>query len=113
MKYRRLFRRLMIVAGVLATVVIVLSQALPEVSGKALAEKAKTEQTEKSTEIQIVSAPSDVVPGGSIQINDVDRALLETLVPEEREVNTFQSYTVVLSDLYHVLFRAIISPNAP
>lgn len=113
MKYRGLFRRLMIVAGVLATVVIVLSQALPEVSGKALVEKAKTEQTEKSTEVQVVSAPSDVVPGGSIQINDVDRALLETLVPEERKVNTFQYCSVVLSDFYNVLFRAIISPNAP
>lgn len=103
----------MIVAGVLATIVIVLSQALPEISGKVMAEKVRTEQTEKNAEVQIHPAPSDGVPGGSIQINDVDRALLETLVSEEEQATTFQCYLGVLTDFHNVLFRAIISPNAP
>lgn len=102
----------MIGVGVAATFVIVLSHALPEVSGSN-PEKAKTEQTDQSTDIKVIAAPSDVVLGGIIQLQDADRFLIETLLIEKVETLEFQKLAYIFSDYFHVLFRAIISPNAP
>ncbi len=102
----------MIVVGITATMVIVLSQALPEISGSK-SQKAKTEQKESEASTQFSSAPSDVVPGGIVQMDDVDRSLLETILNEELEVSVIQGYSNVLSDYLGILFSAIISPNAP
>lgn len=103
----------MIVVGVVATIVIVLSQALPEISGQAC-EKVKTEQADQATESQTIVVPSsDVVPGGPMQINNVDRALLVTLETEKVEVPAVQCISLAISEYLQVLFSAIISPNAP
>ncbi len=112
MPYRSLFRSLMIVAGIAATFVIVLSQALPEISDP-VAEKIKTEQTDKGADQKIIAAPSDGVPGGITQVNDVDRSLLETFVNAHCEEIEFRCDPAVLSEFFNILFRAIISPNAP
>ena len=112
MKYRSLYRTLMIGVGVIATLVIVLSQALPEISGEQ-SEKIKTEQAEKNAKAQITTIPStDVVLGAAIQIDDVDRSLLVTLEQGE-EVTSGYCVSHVLTQYLQVLFRAIISPNAP
>jgi len=101
----------MIVAGITATIVIVLSQALPEISKPA--EKAKTEQNEKSADLKVISAPSDVVPGGITQVNDADRSLLEIFINEPVAEIEFHVDPNILSEFFNILFRAIISPNAP
>ncbi len=113
MHYKPLFKAMMILVGLVATVVILLSQALPEISGE-VAEKVKTEQTDKSHEGHTIAVPpSDGFPVVAVQINDVDRALLVTLEAEEKEVPTVQCISNSISAYFHVLFRAIISPNAP
>jgi hypothetical protein len=112
MRYRSLLRAFMIVVGITATIVIVLSQALPEIS-ESVNEKAKTEQTEKTPDQKVISAPSDVVPGGITQVNDADRSLLETFIYEKCEVIEFNCDPDIFSNFFNILFRAIISPNAP
>lgn len=102
----------MIVVGITAIFVVVLSQALPEVSGSH-AEKAKTEQSDQDSDVKVIAAPSDVVPGGVIQLHDVNRFLLETIIREKVETQEFQKFVYVFSDYFNVLFGAIISPNAP
>jgi len=101
----------MIIAGIAATIAIVLSQALPEISRPA--EKAKTEQKEKTADLKVIAAPSDVVPGGVTQVNDVDRSLVEIFVNEEVEEIEFHCDPNIFSEFFNILFRAIISPNAP
>lgn len=99
----------MIVVGIVATVAIVLSQALPEQSS----EKAQTEQTNNETDVKILPAPSDVVPGGIVQVNDADRSLLEIFVNEDPKILDIECDGRILSEYFSILFRAIISPNAP
>lgn len=113
MNYKSLFRMLMIAVGIVASAVIVLSQALPEMSSE-VCRKAKTEQTEDTSTAPTFVAPSaDVVPGGSMQISDVDRALLVTLEQEEKELPAAECISMAVSEYMHVLLRTIISPNAP
>jgi len=52
-------------------------------------------------------------PGGIVQVSDVDRHILETFINEEQQVLEFRSDTRILTDYFNILFRAIISPNAP
>lgn len=112
MQSRSLFRAFMIVVGITATFVIVLSQAIPEIAGPEK-EKAKTEQTENDADLKIHATPSDVVPGGVIQMNDVDRFLLETITSEEEDRKEFYHAVHIFSGYLNILFRAFISPNAP
>lgn len=114
MRYTSIIRAFMIVVGITATLVIVLSQALPDAS-RAYSKKAKTEQSaEQSGDHTIVASPSDVVPGsGPVQMNDADRSLLETLLVEEVDCAEFHFNPGVFLGYFNVLFRAIISPNAP
>ncbi len=112
MRYRSLFRTLMIVVGITATFVILLSQALPDVS-RSVERKAQTEQNDKETRVIVISAPSDVVPGGVIELHDAERFLMETINSVEVETLAFPNFAHVLSNYFNVLFRAFISPNAP
>ena len=106
---RSFFRAFMVVVGISATMAIVLSQALPGQPTK----KAKTEQSEQDTDLKIISAPSDVVPGAAVQVNDADRFLLEVFVNEGPKAVEFECDAHILSGYLSVLFGAIISPNAP
>lgn len=99
----------MIVVGISSTIAIILSQSLL----KQPSQKEKTEQAEKNADFKIISAPSDVVPGGIVQVNDVDRSLLEIFINEEPKALKFECDTSILSEYFNILFRAIISPNAP
>lgn len=98
--------------GITAMLVIVLSQALPKISGS-VNDKVKTEQTEKTSDLKVIAAPSDVVPGGITQVSDVDRSLLETFITERCEAVEFRRDTKIVTGFFNILFRAIISPNAP
>ena len=102
----------MLAVGITATLVIVLSQALPDISGYTN-NKAKTEQADQDAEVRIVAAPSDVVVGGVVELHDVDRFLLETLISQKVETLELPNFAHALSGYFNVLFRAIISPNAP
>ncbi len=99
----------MIVVGISSTIAIILSQALPEQPSK----KAKTEQTNQDTDLKIIPTPSDVVPGGVVQVNNADRSLLEIFINEEPNTLEFECDAHILSEYLSILFRAIISPNAP
>lgn len=112
MRNRSLFRTFMIVVGIAATMVIVLSQALPEIHGSG-SEKVKTEQADKDTDLKVLSAPSDVVPGGVVQMHDADRSLLEIFTIKTSEIIEFRYDVSIISGFFNILFRAIISPNAP
>lgn len=95
--------------GILATIAIVLSQALPEQAP----EKAQTEQTDQENDVKILPAPSDVVHGGIVQVNDAQRSLLEIFINEDPKTPVFECDDRILSEYFSILFRAIISPNAP
>ena len=106
----KLFQRLaMLVAGLVAAMVILLSQSFYE--GKIHA-KAKSGQAEK--EVTFISAPSDLVPGSAtIQLNDNTPALISViLLPEIKTI--FEPVVKLFpSRFFKTLFRTVISAQAP
>ncbi|MEP2668370.1 MAG: hypothetical protein ABJH04_05230 [Cyclobacteriaceae bacterium] len=112
MRNRSFFRIIMIVVGIMATIAIVLSQALPEQAPEK-AQMEQTDQKDQDNDVKILPAPSDVVPGGIVQVNDADRSLLEIFINEEPKILELECDDHILSAYLSVLFRAIISPNAP
>ncbi|MBZ0245194.1 MAG: hypothetical protein K8H85_04535 [Cyclobacteriaceae bacterium] len=109
MQNRSFFRIIMIAVGIMATFAIVLSRTIPEPSP----EKAKTEQTNQDKDVKILPAPSDVVPGGIVKVNDAERSLLEIFINEDPKILAVECDDRILSEYFSILFRAIISPNAP
>ena len=109
MKNKMIQRVTMLVAGLVAAMVILLSQSFYE--GKIQA-KAKTEQSEK--EATFISAPSDLVPGSTtIQLNENAPSLISVL--QLPEIKTFFRPVVKLIPLtfFKTLFRTVISAQAP
>src|SRR5258708_4217375 len=106
-----LFRMLLMIAGVLTVVVILLAQSVyfPVEKDLALA-KQKSEHVPGTAMIQ---APADVVPSPSVQLDEISPAPLKTSVPAEKDINPFFPITRIFTPYFKILFRAIISPNAP
>ena len=104
----------MIVVGLSASMVIVLSQNLPQLPDS-FKEQQITEQTAaSSTEQSYITTPADIVPSGNaVQLNESSRSLLEIILPERTEERAVFYYHNVFVGYFHVLLRAVISPNAP
>lgn len=99
-----------LVAGVLTVLVILLSQSLYFPSGPSIKkEKQKTEQHG----LTIINAPADVVPTPSVQLNEGLPALLKPVIAAEENSEPFFTPVEILRPYLKILFRAIISPNAP
>jgi hypothetical protein len=103
----------MMIAGVLAAVIIAFSQSFYHQT-KASVSKSKTEQNSDDHTQTFLSTPSDAVsPSSAIQLNDQVPSLKESVDFEKK----IQSPLIIQGDVFvkylKVLFRVIISPNAP
>lgn len=114
MMKKTFFRSVMLVAGLLAVGVILLSSSInADRASKAVA-KAKTEQNSEEKAQTFVSAPTEAIPGSAVKIQDSTPSLLETLVPEAEEKSELpQALAKELVRYFKVLFTTFISPNAP
>lgn len=105
----------MLIAGLLAAAVILLSQSFYKgtVQGD-ITKKAKTEQsTEKETR-SFISAPSDLLPAGnSVQVVENPPVLLSILKSLKVETTFAPIRTKVTSKFFRTLFRTIIASQAP
>ena len=103
----------MMVAGVLAAVLIVLSQSFYHQAKEKVA-KAKAEQTTDENTQTFISAPNDAVSQTNIvQLDDQIPLLKGSVLFEEEQPVQPVIRPEVFSRYFKVLFRAIISPNAP
>ncbi len=104
----------MLVAGLLAAVVILLSQSFYQGTVQVKSSKAKTEQgTEKEAQA-FISAPSDLLPSGSsVQVVETPPLLLTILETEELKTEFVQFANELTSTFLQTLFRTLIAPNAP
>ena len=100
-------------AGILAAAIIVLSQSLYLTQEKT--EKVKTEEkkTEKS-DVAFISAPADAVSQtNTIQLYKQVPSLDKKITVEENHQSKLVIQPRVFVRYFNILFRAIISPNAP
>lgn len=113
MRKKSVYRGILIVAGLLAAVVIILSHSFVRLEPK---KTAGTEQSdEKSDQKSVISAPADAVTQASVVKIDEQSpdTLLETLTTAEVSHRYIPSTEKVFSKLFHVLFQIVIAPNAP
>lgn len=103
----------MLAAGLLAVGVILLSSTFNKIQAAQVA-KAKTEQKASDTQAY-VSAPTEAIPGTAVKLaQDSSPSLLETIFADTQEEETMPPPVAKeLVRYFKVLFRAIISPNAP
>jgi len=103
---KQVSRIILMIAGVLTVVVILLSQSLYK-------ETPPSKQKQKTEEAVVIQAPADVVPSPSVQMDEVFPTLLKALIRDEEGTATFFSTSELFTPYLKMLFRAIISPNAP
>ena len=103
----------MMVAGVLAAILIVLSQSFYHQAKEKVA-KAKSEQKADENAQTFISAPNDAVSQTSVvQLEDQIPLLKESVLSEEEQSGKPVIKLEIFTRYFKVLFRAIISPNAP
>jgi hypothetical protein len=109
---KSIYRGFLIAVGLLAAIVIILSQAysLPVDSDK----KEATEQTDETSKT-ISATPADAVPQGSVVRVDeqVPVSVLEILGEPQNIQNFIPRTEAILSNLFKILFQVVIAPNAP
>jgi hypothetical protein len=103
----------MMIAGILAAVIIVLSQSFHH-QAQVKTEKATEKKTEKGGET-FISTPADAVttPTSVIQLNNQLPALDKKFTIEEEKQRKLVLQPAVFVRYFKILFRAFISPNAP
>lgn len=116
MRRQLLFRVFMLFVGIATAMVITMSQAA-NLSSTSIKEKAKTESKsndESAPGATYVAVAADIVISGSyVHFDHIVRSLLETIKTEASTVEPIRAETHLLLVYFNVLFRAIISPNAP
>jgi hypothetical protein len=113
MREKSVYRGILIIAGLLAAAVIILSHSLVQPEQKKL---AGTEQSdEKPDQKTVISAPAEAVTQGSVVKIDEQSpdTVLETLSNSEVSANYIPSTEKVYNKLFRVLFQVVIAPNAP
>lgn len=112
MQKKSIYRGFLIAAGLLAAAVIIFSHSYSVPSNDE--KKATTEQADDTSKT-VITAPSDAVPQGSLVRVDeqVPVSVLEIL-GEPESLQKFIPHTeAILSNLFKLLFRVVIAPNAP
>jgi hypothetical protein len=113
MRKRSVYRGILIVAGLLAAMVIILSHSFSRFESKKV---AATEQSdEKSDQKTVISVPAEAVTQASVVKIDEQSpdTLLETLTTSNISHKYIPSTEKIFNRLFHVLFRIVIAPNAP
>jgi hypothetical protein len=106
-----LVKRMMLGAGILAVIGILCSQ--PFVASKLKVVQVTGQSDDKNADT-FVQAPTDAIPGHAVQVDDSSEfKLIATLLDsvETPEVPSFPTEEV--GQFLKVLFRTLISPNAP
>jgi hypothetical protein len=106
-------KTMMMIAGILAAFLIVLSQSFyPE--GEKKAEKNKTEQqSDKQSEVSI-SVPDAVAQTNIVHLDDQVPTVLREEITSEKEQPALSILRPSMATRYFkILFRAFISSNAP
>ncbi|MCW5911933.1 MAG: hypothetical protein KIT62_12710 [Cyclobacteriaceae bacterium] len=110
---KRVYRGILMVAGLLAAAVIVLSHGFT--AQESVAEKKPTEQSRETEPQTVISAPTVAVTQSSaVQVDEqVPQALLEVLSEPKAQSVVIPVAEQIFSNFLKTLFRVIISPNAP
>lgn len=114
MRKKSVYRGILIIAGLLAAAVIILSHSLTQLEPHK--KVVDTEQSdEKSDQKTVISAPSEAVTQASVVKIDEQSpdTVLETLSNSEVSDKYIPSSEKVFNKLFHVLFQIVIAPNAP
>jgi hypothetical protein len=106
-------RRILMVTGILAVAIIVLTQSFYKPTQVTQKKSTNTEQSGKTDNV-VVSAPSDLSNSGNAQVvNDHSPAVIDQIKPN----TAAKKATVVVKKtairFFQTLFRVFISPNAP
>ncbi len=110
MKSKSLQRAFLLVSGLCAVAVILLSQAF--YTGNTVS-KAKTEKAKGKTEVAI-QAPADMAAQGqAVELNHSQPAVAEELNLSDDKNEKAVFIQKIATDFFKTLFRVIISPNAP
>jgi starvation-inducible outer membrane lipoprotein len=111
---KRVYRSILMVVGLLAATVIVLSHVFkaPE---ELAAKKPATEQSADSDSKTVISAPTEaVMQGTAVQVDEqAPQTLLEVLAEPQSNTGFVPVAKELFSSFLKTLFRVIISPNAP
>ncbi len=114
MRKKSVYRGILIIAGLLAAAVIILSHSLTQLEpNKKIVD---TEQSdEKSDQKTVITAPVEAVTQASVVKIDEQSpdTVLETLSNSEVSDKYIPSSEKVFNKLFHVLFQVVIAPNAP
>jgi aspartate carbamoyltransferase regulatory subunit len=113
MRKKSVYRGILIIAGLMAAAVIILSHSLTELKPKQVAD---TEQSdEKPDQKTVITAPAEAVTQASVVKIDEQSpdTVLETLSNSEISNKYIPSSEKVFNKLFHVLFQIVIAPNAP
>jgi len=113
MRKKSVYRGILIVAGLLAAVVIILSHSIDGQEFKKVADKEQSEG--KPGEKAVIYAPAEAVTQASVVKIDEQSPdmLLETLSHSEISKTYIPSTEKVFNKLFQVLFQIVIAPNAP
>lgn len=111
MKKEGILRGIMLAAGFVAVIGILCSQPFFQ-SAKAV--KITTEQSDEKKAEAFVQAPADAIPGHSVQVDD---SSVFHLIASCFEVDHKSEQPPLLAEklgqFLKILFRTVISPNAP
>lgn len=113
MRKKSVYRGILIIAGLLAAAVIILSQSLIQLEPRKVAD---TEQSdEKPDHKTVISAPAEAVTQASVVKIDEQSpdTVLETLSSSEVSNKYIPSTEKAFNKLFRVLFQVVIAPNAP
>jgi hypothetical protein len=113
MMRKRFFRTILMIAGVLTVLVILLSQSFYFPAEKDVALAKASQKTEQAPGVTIIHAPADVVPSPPVQLDEISPTSLKTPSPEAKDAKPFFPVARIVTSYFNILFRAIISPNAP
>ncbi len=114
MRKKSVYRGVLIIAGLLAAAVIILSHTLTQLEPNK--KVGDTEQSdEKSDQQTVITAPVEAVTQASVVKIDEQSpdTVLETLSNSEVSNKYIPSSEKVFNKLFHVLFQIVIAPNAP
>ncbi len=118
MEKKEISKKLMLVAGILAAVIILFSQAFQKETCQLLSKIKSVNKTEKTAEAEkkvVIAAPVDAVTSGAaVEMEDANASLIREIILDED--NTSKQSLIgktLLADFFKTLFRVVISPQAP
>jgi len=121
MRKRAFSKNLMLIAGILAAIIILFSQAFQKETDQILSKIKPANSgviTEKPAEAEkkvIISTPADaVISGTAVQVADANPSLIREIIFDENSAPAKPVFFKTLFvDLFKTLFKAVISPQAP